>query len=411
MRMNRRAVALALAGSVLLLAGCTVGPNYKRPQTPPAPAYRGADNTDRSGGSSIGDQSWESVFPNPELQGLIRGALANNYDLRIAAQHILEQQAQVRIVHAQGLPTLSAGGTGAGAELPASLGKSIGSPLAFGSFSLSGSWAPDFWGLYRRQTEAAQAQLLAETWAQRAVRVSLVQEVAATYTALRTLDRQLDIAQATVKIRQESVDLTARLERGGAVPLSDLRQAEELLYTATAEIPQIEQSIQQNENALRLLLGETPGPLQHTAPSALAAPLQDVPLGVPSDLLVRRPDIQQAESQLVAANAQIGVARAQFFPQISISASAGLGGDAFSNLFDPAGRTIYGIGSLAQPLFAGGKVAGAVAACSGTKQELVLNYQKTILGAFRDVSNALIALNKQHARGARSRRSWFGRRG
>ncbi len=398
-RFRNRAVAAISGGAALLtLAGCTVGPNYKRPQVPAAPAYRGADNAQvSSAGGALGDQNWQQVFPDPELQELIRTALTNNYDLRIAAEHVLEQKAQLKIVHAQEFPQISGSGTGIGATVPASLGQSIGSPLAFGSFSISGSWAPDFWGLYRRQTEAARAQLLAQTWAQRAVRLSIVEQVAATYIGLRALDRQLEIARETLKTRQESVDLTTRLEHGGAVPLADLRQAEELLYTASTQIPQIEQSIQQQENALRFLLGQTPGPVSHTAAGAMAPPPPDLPPGLPSQLLERRPDIQQSEQQLVAANAQIGVARAQFFPQISISASAGLGGNEFSNLFDLAGKTIYGIGSLTQPLFAGGKLRGQLQLADETKQEMVLNYQKTIAGAFRDVSNALIALNKQRA--------------
>jgi len=389
----------ALAGlAFLALTACTVGPNYKRPAVPTAPTYRGADNAAVSGsGPSLGDQSWTAVFPEPELQSLIRAALTNNYDLGIAAEHVLEQQAQLKIVRAQQFPLITGGGTGIGASVPSSLSSSIGSPLAFGSFSLAGSWAPDFWGLYRRQTEAARAQLLAQSWAQRAVRMSIVQQVATTYIELCALDRQLQIARETLKVRQESVNLTTRLEHGGAVPLSDLREAEELLYTATTQIPQIEQQIQQQENALRFLLGETPGPVSHASAQALSAPAQDLPTGLPSQLLERRPDIQQAEQQLIAANAQIGVARAQFFPQISISASAGLGGNEFSNLFDLSGRTIYGIGSLTQSIFAGGKLKGQLHLAEETKKEMVLNYQKAIAGAFRDVSNALIALNKQHA--------------
>jgi outer membrane protein, multidrug efflux system len=386
------------AAALLVTAGCTAGPNYHRPQVPATPAFRGADNAEVSGkAGSLGDQSWQQVFRQPELQELIQTALENNYDLRIAAQHVLEQQAQVRITHAQSLPSLAAGGTGIGAALPSSLSSSIGSTLAFGAFSLSGSWSPDFWGLYRRQTEAARAQLLAQTWAQRAVRLSIVEQVASTYIDLCALDRQLAIARDTLKTRQQSVDLTSRLERGGAVPLSDLRQAEELLYTATTQVPQIEQNIQEQENALRLLLGETPGPVPHTNANVLNAPPQDLPSGLPSHLLERRPDIQQSEQQLIAANAQIGVARAQFFPQVSISASAGLGGNEFTNLFDLAGRTIYGIGSLTQPIFAGGKLKGELQLAEATKEEMVLNYQKTIAGAFKDVSNALIALNKQRA--------------
>jgi multidrug efflux system outer membrane protein len=383
--------------TLLLSASCTVGPKYSRPQVPAAPAYRGPDNTEVSSAkeNSFGDQKWADVFREPELQNLIRTALEKNYDVRIAAQRILEQEAQVRITRSQQFPTFNVGGTGIGAQLPSSLSSVIGSPLVAGSFSLSAAWNPDFWGLYRRQTEAARAQLLAQGWAQRAVRLTLVQQVAATYLELRALDRQLDIARQTLKIRQDSVELTRKLESGGAVPLSDLRQAEQLLYQATAQIPQLEQAIQQNENGLRVLLGETPGTVAHSAAKALDAPPQDLPVGIPSQLLERRPDIQQVEAQLIAANAQIGVARAQFFPQLSITASGGVGGDSFANIFDWSNKTIYGIGSLAQPIFAGGRLKGQLQQAEQVQKRLVLTYQQTITGAFRDVSNALIALKKQ----------------
>jgi outer membrane protein, multidrug efflux system len=381
------------------LAGCNVGPKYQRPNYTAPPAFRGADEaavtSDAKG--SLGDEQWAAVYHEPELQELIRKALANNYDVRIAAQHILEQQAQVKITRSQQFPTLNIGGTGIGATLPSSLGTQIGSPLVDGSFNLSAAWTPDFWGLYRRQTEAARAQLLAQTWAQRAVRLTLVQQVATAYLQIRALDRQLEITKQTLKVRQDSVDLTKTLESGGSVPLSDVRQAEQLLYTASSQIPQLEQQIQQQENAITLLLGENPGPIAHKDPNALTPPPQDLPTGLPSQLLERRPDIQQAEQILIAANAQIGVARAQFFPSLSISGSGGVGGDSWSSIFDPAGKTIYGLGSLAQPLFEGGKLRGQLQLSQETKQEMVLSYQKTIAGAFRDVSNALIALNKQRA--------------
>lgn len=292
---------------------------------------------------------------------------------------------------------ITVGGTGIGATLPSSLGTQIGSPLVDGSFNVSAAWTPDFWGLYRRQTEAARAQLLAQVWAQRAVRLTLVQQVATAYLQIRAFDAQLEITKETLKVRRDSVSLTRTLESGGSVPLSDVRQAEQLLYAATSEVPQLEQQIQQQENAIALLLGENPGPIAHQDPNALAPPLQDLPTGIPSQLLERRPDIQQAEATLIAANAQIGVARAQFFPSLSISASGGVGGDSLSSIFDPAGKTIYGIGSLAQPLFEGGKLRGQLQLSQETQKEMVLNYQKTIAGAFRDVSNALIALNKQRA--------------
>ena len=256
--------AYTIVFTALLLAaaaGCTVGPKYKRPTYPTPPAFRGADDaaviSDAQG--SLGDQQWAQVFREPELQDLIRKALTNNYDLRIAAQRILEQQAQVQITRSQQFPTLSVGGTGAGVDIPGISSytgggaNSISSPIVVGDFSLSAAWNPDFWGLYRKQTEAARATLLAQTWAQRAVRLTLVQQVATTYIQLRALDREVEVTQQTLKARQDSVDLTRRLESGGSVPLSDLRQAEQLLYTATSQLPQLEQQVQQQENALRLL--------------------------------------------------------------------------------------------------------------------------------------------------------------
>jgi len=384
----------------LLLAGCKVGPNYVRPQVTAPPTYRGADNAAISSADpeSLGDQDFAKVFREPELQQLIRTALENNYDIRIAAKRVLEQQAQLRITRSQLFPSVNVGGTGIGADLPSSLGSGLpsGATVA-GSFNISAAWTPDFWGLYRRQSEAARAQLLAQTWAQRAVRMTLVQQVASAYFQLRALDAQLEIATETLKTRQESVQLTKTLESGGSVPLSDLREAEELQYTASAQIPQLEEQIQQQENGLRLLLGQDPGPVPHIDPNALNPPPQNLPVGLPSRLLERRPDILQAEQQLVAANAQIGVARAQFFPQLSISGSAGVGGDSLSSIFDPDSKLIYGIGTLTQPIFQGGKLRGQLQLSQREKEEMVLNYQKTIAGAFRDVSNALIAVNKQRA--------------
>ncbi len=397
------AAAVALTG---MLAGCNVGPKYKRPAYQAPPAFRGADNAAviSDAQNSLGDEQWAQVFREPELQALIRTALTNNYDLQIAAQRVLEQQAQVQITRSQQFPTVSVGGTGVGASFNTSAfgtnnngSNSISSPLAVGSFNVSAAWNPDFWGLYRKQTQVARAQLLAQTWAQRAVRLSLVQEVASSYLQLRALDRQLEITRQTLKARQDSVQLTRTLADGGAAPLSDLRQAEQLLYTATSQIPQLEQQIQQQENEMSLLLGANPGPVAHTDPSALTPPPQDLPTGLPTQLLERRPDIQQAEATLIGANAQIGVARAQFFPQLSISASGGVGGNSLSSIFSPDAKTIYGIGTLAQPLFQGGKLRGQLNVAKETQKEDVFAYQKAIATALHDVSNALVALNKQRA--------------
>jgi len=392
--------ALATGFAVIFVAGCNVGPKYVRPQVTAPAVYRGADEAAVSSdaANSLGDQQWAAVFREPELQDLIRTALANNYDLRIAAQHVLEASAQVRITRSQQFPQITVGGSGIGAAFPSGeFGNSFESPLSVGSLSLSAAWTPDFWGLYRKQTEAARDQMLAQAWAQRAVRMSLVEQVATTYVQLRALDRQLEIARQASKVRQDSVDLTRTLAQGGDAPLSDVREAEQLLYTATSQIPQIQQQIQQNENAMRLLLGQSPGPVAHMTPGVLSPVPENLPTGLPSQLLERRPDIQQAEAQLKAANAQVGVARAQLFPQLSISASGGTSGSSLADLFDSSGGLVYGIGSLTQPIFEGGKLRGQLQLSKEQKQEMVLSYQKTILGALRDVSNALVAVNKQRS--------------
>ena len=397
-----RKLPLIPVGLFLLQTGCTVGPNYVRPPIATPPAYRGADDAPvtSSGQNSLGDENWAKVFNEPELQELIRAALVNNYDIRIAAEHVLEAQAQLRMTRSQQFPTVSVGGTGVGANLGSStlgpIGQGVASgTIAEGSFSLSSAWNPDFWGLYRRQTDAQRDQMLSQVWAQRAVRMTLVQQVATGYFHLQSLDEQLAIAKETVTTREQSVALTSTLVTGGSNPLSDLRQAEENEYTASAQVPQLEEQIQQEENALRLLLGQNPGPVAHTAPNALTPVPQNLPVGLPSRLLERRPDILEAEERLAAANANIGVARAQFFPQLSISASGGVGGSDLSQIFNPAGRLVYGIGAVTQPIFEGGKLRGQLQLSEETKKEMVLNYQKTIATAFGDVSNALISVNKQ----------------
>jgi multidrug efflux system outer membrane protein len=394
-------VALACAGSsLILMTGCSVGPNYVRPRLTPPSIYRGADETPISsaGQNSLGDQQWAQVFRAPELQNLIRMALGNNYDMLIAAQRVLEEQAQLRITRSQQFPSISVGATGVGADLGTSVGNGLPSgAITAGTFNLSAAWSPDFWGLYRHQTEAERAQLLGQLWAQRAVRMTVVQQVATSYLHLRAVDEQLSIAKQTLGARQESVELTRMLESGGSVPLADLRQAEELEYTASVQIPQLEQEIQQQENALCLLVGQNPGPVAHADPNALSPAPRELPVGIPSRLLERRPDILQAEQQLIAANARIGVARAQFFPQLSLSTSGGVAGSDFSTIFGPEGRLIYGIGSLTQPIFQGGRLRGQLQLSEETKKEMVLNYQKTIAEALRDASNALIAVDKLRA--------------
>ena len=200
---------------------------------------------------------------------------------------------------------------------------------------------------------------------QRAVRLTLIQQVVSTYIDLRATDRKLEITKQTLKVRQDSLELTEKLERGGSTPLSDVRQAEQLLYTASSQVPQLEQQIQQDENALKLLLGADPGPVAHTAAEVLAPPPQDLPTGLPSQLLERRPDIQQAEQTLVAANAQIGIARAAFFPSISLTGSYGTASSQLSGLFKSGSSTWTFSPRINIPIFAGGANAAEPAGRHG----------------------------------------------
>jgi multidrug efflux system outer membrane protein len=399
-----------------------MGPDYKRPVIQTPGTYRGAvapDIAPEAGPNvtkdSLGDKQWAAVFQDPVLQKLIEEALKNNYDVQIAAKRVLEQQAQVGITKSNEYPNVSIGGSYDALGLPSSLLQSLdknsngtsttgntsnGSTHYYsGGLTSSAAWNLDFWGLYRRETEAARAQLLATEWGRQTTRATVVMNVATTYFQLRALDAQMAITRQTIAARQQSLDLTNRLEQAGSTSLADVRQAEELLYTAKAEVPQIEQQIAQQENNLSLLLGRNPGPIVRDQ-AAGAVPVEsqphplDVPAGLPSQLLERRPDIRAAEAQLMAANAQIGAARAQFFPQLSLSGEGGVSSSQLKGLVN-AGNAYYFIaGNLAQPIFEGGKLTNNLRYAKAQQQEMLVTYQKTIAGALRDVSTALVAYDK-----------------
>ncbi|MGB9471147.1 MAG: efflux transporter outer membrane subunit [Candidatus Acidiferrum sp.] len=405
--------------AVVLMAACTVGPNYKRPAvnvptayrgpgepdptlpqpqpataTPaPAPAPATTANTNASNVTSIGDEKWWDVFQDKELQGLIRTALKNNYDVRIAATRVLQAQAQLGITRADQFPTLTGGGNISSVRNP-TIGPIPAYEITLGEVAASASWNVDFWGRYRRATEAARADLLANEWAQRAVISTLVADVASSYFQLRQLDRQLEISKSTLASRQDSLSLTKTLEEHGINSLLDVRQSEQLVYTAGAEIPDLERQIQQQENAISILLGNNPGQIPRGLKLTEQPHSPEVPVGLPSALLERRPDIREAEQNLVAANAQIGVARAAYFPQISLTGSAGYESAKLTDLFQgPAGVWTLAV-SLVQPIFEGGRLKSGVNLAEAQHEQLLLTYQQTIQGAFRDVSNALIAYQK-----------------
>ncbi len=382
-------VALALA-----LTGCLVGPNYKRPAIPVPPAYRGPDSTSVATAESLGDARWWTVFQDAQLQTLIRTALEQNLNLRIAASRVLQARAQVTITRANQFPTVNGGAQVSGARSPAITTIIPSYSYNAGEIGVSASWDLDFWGKYRRATEAARATLLATEWGRRAVVSTLVANVATAYFQLRAVDLQLEISRNALQARQESLKLTQTLEQGGAVSLLDVRQAEQLVETAAAAIPELERQAQQLENQISILLGQNPSAIVRGAPLTAQALPATVPPGLPSHLLEHRPDIQQAEQELVAANAQIGVARAAYFPDITLTGSAGFESVSLLTLFNASSHIWNYTGALTQPLFEAGRIRANVRLVEAQRQQAVFTYQQTIQQAFSDVSNALIAYRK-----------------
>ena len=379
---------------LLLSAGCTVGPNYQRPKVVIPASYRGPDNAQIAGDNSLGDQKWWDVFKDPQLQELIRTALKSNYNLQIAATRVVEAEAQVTIAHANQLPTVSVGPTVTGLRQP-------GIPKVFSAYSyvadaltVSASWNVDFWGRYRRATEAARATLLSTQWGRRAVINTVVANVAMAYFQLREYDLELDIAKRTLASRQQSFQLTQTLEQGGATGLADVRQAQQLVEEAAAIIPQTEQASQQAENQISILLGENPAAVARGLKLVEQSLPDAVPAGIPSQLLARRPDIQESEQNLIAANAEIGVARAQLFPQISLTGDAGVESIGLGNLFAWGARTWNFTGGATQPLFNGGSLRANVRLSQAQEQQALFTYRQTIQTAFQEVSDSLIAYQK-----------------
>ena len=380
--------------ALICLSGCKVGPNYKRPPISTPDAYRGlAPDAAPQTASSFADEKWWAIFKDEQLQQLVREAIAQNYDVRIAAARVLQAQAAVGITRADQFPQVYANASALNARTPRTknLPEIETSPI---QVNLSLVWQLDFWGQYRRATEAARANLLATEWGQRAVIWSLVSNVVSAYFQLLELDAEMRISKNTLASRQESLRLVEIRQKGGTTSMMDVRQSEQLVYAAAATIPDLERRIEQQENFISILLGRNPAAVTRGAPLTEQALLPEVPAGLPSSLIERRPDVQSAEQQLVAANAQIGVAKAAYYPQIALTATGGFQSTALTSLFTgPAGLWAFG-GQLAQPLFTGGKIRSNVRLTEAQEQEMVLRYQQSIQTAFREVSDSLVAYRK-----------------
>lgn len=375
------------------MGSCTVGPNYRRPNVPVPPVYR--DSTDKSTAGteiqSFADLPWWQIFDDPVMQNLIRTTLQNNYDLMIAAERINQARAQLGITRSNQLPQVQGTGGFNGGKSSPTVTSNILTLAADASYQL------DLFGGLRRATEAARAQLLATEEARRVVVLTLVSDVAANYFQLLGFDLQLKLTLDTIKTQQESVRLTKlRADRGVATKV-DVLQAQQVLDTANARIPDLERQIKQSEDAINILLGNYPAgvPRGRTIPEHRLPP--DVPAGLTSALLERRPDIREAEQILIAANAEIGVAKAAFFPQVSLTGAGGasVGETSLLGTEAPANTGLWSYGAgLTQSIFSAGRLRSNLRLSESQEREALISYRQTIQKAFGEVSDALIGYQK-----------------
>jgi multidrug efflux system outer membrane protein len=386
---------VSIAG--VLVVSCTLGPNHKRPAivTPSTFRHAPADTST----ASLADLQWFELFRDETLTELVKTALQENFELRIAAERVLQARAVYGITRAGQWPsvdvsaeTTAARSSQRGANRGIPDGADTDVSYAQAGFSLG--WELDVWGRLRRLSEAARAQYLATEEARRGVITTLVADVSETYLALRALDLELEIARRTRDIATDGLRLTQARRTSGVASGLDLRQAEQLLFTATGQIASIEREIAQAENALSLLLGHVPGDVPRGRPLEALQPPPTVPAGLPSALLERRPDIRRAEQELVAANAQIGAAKAEYFPRISLTGFFGGQSRALSDLLSaPARLASASVGATA-PVFNAGRTRGNVKLAEAIHREALVNYQRVVYTAFRDVSDGLAGYAK-----------------
>jgi outer membrane protein, multidrug efflux system len=398
MRSRKSLVLMACLLVASLLVGCTIGPNYKRPAPAVPPAFRAPEPLPPAQAASIADLKWFEVFKDEKLQQLIRTALERNYDLRDAVTRVEAARANLGITRSNQYPNFSAGGNVAFTRLSRDGQTPLPPPIlptqdrTFGTVALALlSFEIDIWGRLRRATEAARANLLSAQETRQAVVTTLVGDVATAYLTMRELDYALSISQRTLRTREESLALTRQRQTGGVATRLDLRQAEQLVYSAAETIPSIQQQIEQKENQISLLLGENPGPVVRGRSLTEQDFPPEVPAGLPSALLQRRPDIQAAEQDLIAANAEIAVARAAYFPQLTLSGFLGGQSAQLSSLFKGPERAWNLTPQLTQPIFTAGRIKSNVQLAQAERDHVLVQYERTIQTAFAEVSDALIA--------------------
>ncbi len=383
----RKIVLVSALG--IALAGCSLAPTYERP-TVPIPAQW---QVDIQQANDFANTAWWKQFNDPILSDLVQTALRENKDVQIASARVQEYMGRYGAVHGAEFPQVGADAAGARTRSGEST-VSPGTPLTNNLFqvNLGVSFDLDLWGKLRNASAAAQAQLLATEQAKRTVILSLVSLVANSYVQLLNYDKQLAVTRATLETRSESVRINGLRLQAGLIGELDYQQAVAEYQNAAVQVPLLERQIAQQENAISLLLGRNPGKIAR-GPTLDQLALPQVPAGLPSDLLERRPDILDAEQQLIAANALIGVAKAAFYPNISLTGLLGTASTELSDLFDGPSKTWQFAGQLTQPIFTGGTLTGQLQAAEAVQQQALLNYQKVIQKAFAEVDDSLIAVS------------------
>jgi multidrug efflux system outer membrane protein len=394
----RTSFKIGIAVAAVTLAGCTVGPNYKRPQIAVPESFRAPDPLPESQGASLADLKWFEVFRDPQLDGLIKVALVQNYDLRDAVARVDQARANLGITRSNQYPQVSASGNleitrlsrDGQFPLPASFVPNQNRNWGEAALNLL-SFQVDLWGQLRRATEASRANLLNSDWNRKTVITTVVSQVATDYFQLLELDSELRISESTLESRQESLKLTLSREAHGIATELDVRQAEQLVDSAAESIPQLKQQSEQTEDQVSLLLGKNPGSVGREPRFNEQYLVPEVPAGLPSALLERRPDIRAAEQALIAANANIGVAKAAYFPQITLTGSIGGQSSALSTLFSGPNAAWSFVPQITQPIFTAGRLKNTVRLAEAQRQDAQIAYEKSISTAFQEVSDALIA--------------------
>ena len=388
-----------LVWAVGLVAGCAVGPDYQRPDYPVPETFRGSvASAAETSGPALGDRGWSTVYRDPALQRLIQEALSGNYDLRVAVERIEEARARRDSAASFLYPELSATYRGEVDRL-SRIGLSPFPPgtdrdLSANFLVADLLWEADFWGRIRRGIEAAEAEVLASEEERKFVRLALVADLARAYYELLEFDEELRISRGTVAAREESLKLVqARLDHGVSSQL-EVDQAASLVHTAAARIPRVEQAIAQKENEISILLGRDPGPVERGEPLGRQDLAAQVPAGIPSSLLERRPDIRSAEQQMVAANARIGVARAAYFPRVTLTAFYGGEAEDFSRIAENDAQIWQVAPQVTVPIFTAGRLDADVRAAESRQRQALLRYRKAVQQGFREVGDALSSVRR-----------------